>query len=60
MKMPTPMKSEHFHTPCSTRVMFMGESDSTETQPSKPVCDWMIGFQGKARQVEKLGLKNCP
>lgn len=43
-----PRKGEHSHLPdntgpCSTRVMFMGESDSTETQPSKPVCDWMIG-----------------
>jgi hypothetical protein len=36
----------------------MGESDSTETQPPKPVCDWMIEFQGKARQVEKLECGN--
>src|SRR5581483_2486559 len=32
--------------------MFMGESDSTETLPSKPVCDWMIGLREQRRQAE--------
>src|SRR5581483_12236931 len=39
--------------------MFMGESDSTETQPSKPVCDWMIGLRGQARQAENPRCGNC-
>src|SRR5229473_1537621 len=29
--------------PCLRRVMYMGESDSTVSQPPKPVCDWILG-----------------
>ena len=34
IKMPT-LAGEHFHTPCSTRVMFMGESDSDGNATAK-------------------------
>ena len=46
----------HLDTPCSTRADVHGRNQiPTETRPPKPVCDWMIGSRGAARQGEKLG-----
>src|SRR2546423_8127618 len=33
--------------PVIHRAMYMGESDSTVSQPPKPVCDWILGCAGK-------------
>ena len=42
---------EHFAFPGISRVMYMGESDSTASQPPKPVCDWSLGRA--ANEVKK-------
>jgi len=38
-------EGEHFVTSVLHRGMYMGESDSTASQPPKPVCDWILGFR---------------
>src|SRR5690349_6318707 len=48
-------KGEHF-SPCSHRVMLMGESVSTESQPSK-LCSWILfpcGLQVKRKSGRKF------
>ena len=38
----------------------LGESDSTETLPSKPVCDWIIGPEERMSQDKNPGCGNRP
>jgi hypothetical protein len=32
-----------FQEPAQAGLRLMGESDSTASQPTKPVCDWSVG-----------------
>jgi hypothetical protein len=34
---------EHFSSLAFQDLRLMGESDSTASQPPKPVCDWSVG-----------------
>src|SRR5438128_11842640 len=40
--------------------MYMGESDSTASQPPKPVCDWILGFRTGEVKRKSPSPKSAP
>jgi hypothetical protein len=45
--------------PVFVRVMLMGESFSTASQPAKNFGDWILNFSGLSRQVKMTPKKNA-
>jgi len=54
LKRKCPPCGEHLRVPALRRAMYMGESDSTVSQPPKPVCDWILGCVGNDVKEKSL------